>query len=58
MLCFAGIVPMEEGSQVATLIATMGSVGFGEAVVVMVMGIPVTYVLMTKYKKLISNYLA
>lgn len=57
MLCFAGIVPMEEGSAVATLIATMASVGFGEMMVVMVMGIPLTYLLMTKYKKLITNYL-
>lgn len=58
MLCFAGIVPMEEGSAAATLIATMGSVGVGEAVVVMAMGIPITFLLMTKYKKLILNYLA
>ena len=57
MLCFAGIVPLEEGSKVATLIATMGSVGFGEMLVVMVMGIPLTYLLMTKYKKVITNYL-
>lgn len=56
MLCFAGIVPLEEGSKVATLIATMGSVGFGEMLVVMVMGIPLTYLLMTKYKKVITNY--
>lgn len=58
MLCLAGIVPMEEGSKIATLVATMGSVGFGEMVVVMVMGIPITYALMTKYKKVITNYLA
>lgn len=58
MLCFAGIVPMEEGSKVATLMMTMGSVGFGEMVVVMVMGIPLTYVLMSRYKKVITNYLA
>lgn len=58
MLCFAGIVPMEEGSKVATMIATMGSVGFGEMLVVVVMGVPVTYVLMTKYKKVITSYLA
>ena len=57
MLCFAGIVPLEEGSKVATLIATMGSVGFGEMLVVMVMGIPLTYLLMTKYKKVITNYI-
>lgn len=57
MLCFAGIVPMNEGSMVATVIATMGSVGFGELLVVMVMGIPLTYVLMTRYKKVISSYL-
>ena len=57
MLCLAGIVPMEEGSKIATLVATMGSVGFGEMVVVMVMGIPITYMLMTKYKKVITNYL-
>lgn len=58
MLCFAGIVPMEEGSKVATLVMTMGSVGFGEMIVVMVMGIPVTYVLMSRYKKIIMNYFA
>lgn len=58
MLCFAGIVPMEEGSKVATLMATMGSVGIGEALVVMVMGVPLTYVLMAKYKKVITKYLA
>lgn len=58
MLCFAGIVPMEEGSKVATLMMTMGSVGFGEMVVVMLMGIPVTYILMSRYKKVITNYLA
>lgn len=58
MLCFSGIVPMEEGSKVATMIATMGSVGFGEMLVVVVMGVPVTYVLMTKYKKVITSYLA
>ena len=57
MLCYAGIVPMEEGSKVATLLLTMGSVGFGELVVVMLMGIPLTYLLMTKYKKIISSYL-
>lgn len=57
MLCFAGIVPLEEGSKVATLVATMGSVGVGEMLVVMVMGIPLTYLLMTKYKKVITNYL-
>ena len=57
MLCFASIVPLEEGSKVATLIATMGSVGFGEAIVVMVMGIPLTYLLMTKYKKIITTYI-
>ena len=57
MLCFAGIVPLEEGSKVATLVATMGSVGFGEALVVMVMGIPLTYLLMTRYKKLITRYI-
>lgn len=57
MLCFAGIVPLEEGSKIATLIATMGSVGFGEMLVVMVMGIPLTYLFMTKYKKVITNYL-
>ncbi|MBE6022434.1 MAG: QueT transporter family protein [Cellulosilyticum sp.] len=56
MLCVAGIVPMEEGSRVATMIATMGSVGFGEMIVVMVMGIPLTYVVMTRYKK-VMNYL-
>lgn len=58
MLCFAGIVPMEEGSKVATLVMTMGSVGFGEMIVVMVMGIPVTYILMSRYKKIIINYFA
>lgn len=57
MLCFAGIVPLEEGSKVATLIATMGSVGFGEALVVMVMGIPLTYLMMTRYKKLMTRYI-
>ncbi len=57
MLCFAGIVPMEEGSTVATLIATMGSVGLGEAVVVMAMGIPLTLLLMTRYRSVITNYL-
>ena len=57
MLCFAGIVPLEEGSKVATLIATMGSVGFGELLVVMVMGIPLTYLMMTRYKKLITRYI-
>lgn len=57
MLCFAGIVPMEEGSKIATIVATMGSVGFGELVVVMVMGIPLTYLIMTKYKKVINQYL-
>ena len=58
MLCVAGIVPMEEGSQIATLIATMGSVGFGELLVVMVMGIPLNFVLMTKYKNIITTYFA
>lgn len=58
MLCFAGIVPMEEGSKVATLVMTMGSVGFGEMLVVMVMGIPVSYILMSRYKKVITNYIA
>ena len=57
MLCFAGIVPMEEGSKLATIVMTMGSVGFGEMIVVMVMGIPVTYLLMSRYKKVITNYL-
>lgn len=57
MLCYAGFVPMEEGSKVATLVATMGSVGFGEMIVVMVMGIPLTYIVMTKYKKVITSYL-
>lgn len=57
MLCFSGIVPMEEGSKIATLAATMGSVGFGELVVVMVMGIPLTYLVMTRYKKVIKQYL-
>ena len=57
MLCFAGIVPMEEDSKLATLVMTMGSVGFGEMIVVMVMGIPVTYILMSRYKKVITNYL-
>lgn len=58
MLCYAGFVPMEEGSKIAIIAATMGSVGFGEAVVVMVMGIPLTYLVMGKYKKVISNFLA
>lgn len=57
MLCFSGIVPLEEGSAVATLIATMVSVGFGEMIVVMIMGVPLTCLLMTKYKKIITNYL-
>ena len=58
MLCFAGIVPMEEGSKIATIAMTMGSVGFGEMVVVMIMGIPVTYLFMSKYKKVINNFIA
>lgn len=57
MLCFSGIVPMEEGSKIAIIAMTMGSVGFGEMIVVMVMGIPITYLLMTKYKRVINHYL-
>lgn len=55
MLCFAGIVPMEPGSQIVTILATMGSVGFGELLVVMVMGVPLTYLLMTRYKRVIAK---
>lgn len=58
MLCFAGFVPIEKGSEVAMIAATMGSVGFGEAIVVMIMGIPLTYLVMNKYKKVINTYLA
>ena len=57
MLCYAGFVPMEEGKEIFSIIATMGSVGFGEMIVVMVMGIPLTYVLMTKYKRIVNTYL-
>lgn len=56
MLCFAGIVPMEEGSRVFTVLSTMTSVGFGEMLVVTVMGVPFTYLIMTKYKKVITQY--
>lgn len=58
MLCYAGFVPMEEGKEIFSIITTMGSVGFGEMIVVMVMGIPLTYVLMTRHKKIINTYLA
>ena len=32
-----------------------GSVGFGELLVVMVMGVPLTYLLMTRYKRVIAK---
>lgn len=58
MLCYAGFVPMEEGKEIFSILATMGSVGFGEMMVVMVMGIPLNFLLMTKYKRVLNNYLA
>lgn len=57
MLCYAGFVPMEEGKEIFSIVATMGSVGFGEMVVVMFMGIPLTYLLMTKYKRIVHTFL-
>ena len=57
MLCFAGIVPMEEGSQMVAIIGAMSSVGLGELLVVMVMGVPLTYVLMRRYKGVITSFL-
>ena len=57
MLYFAGFsLPSEHGAVVA-LISSMASVGFGEFIVVMVMGIPVTLLVMNKYKKAISQFL-
>lgn len=55
MLCLAGIVPVEKGAAVATIIGTMASVGFGEMVVVFVMGVPLAYVVMTKYKRVLKE---
>lgn len=57
MLCYAGFVPMEEGSKVAILLSTMGSVGFGEMIVVTCMGVPLTYLVMTRYKKMLTQYI-
>lgn len=57
MLCFAGFVPLEEGSKLVTVLTTMGSVGLGEMLVVVVMGVPLTYLVMTKYKKLMHEYI-
>lgn len=57
MLCFAGFVPMEEEGKVVSLLATMGSVGLGEMLVVTVMGVPLTYLVMTKYKRMLTQYI-
>lgn len=57
MLCVLGLVPFGEKSYMATLVATIGSVGLGEFIVTVVMGIPVTYMLMTKYKRILNQYL-
>lgn len=55
MLCYAGFVPMNEGSKFLVILGTMGSVAFGEMMVVMVMGIPLTYLVMSKYKRIIKE---
>lgn len=57
MLCLVGLVPLEGKSQMITLLMTMCSVGFGELVVIVAMGIPLTYLMMTKYKKVVIQYL-
>lgn len=56
MLCLAGIVPMDGTSKVVTILSTMVSVGFGEMIVVTIMGVPLTYLIIAKYKKLITSF--
>lgn len=58
MLCYAGFVPLEEGNKAVILLSTMGSVGFGEMAVIFVMGVPLTWLVMTRYKKIIKEYMA
>ncbi len=57
MLYFAGFMPPSEHGALVALASAMISVGFGEFLVVMVMGIPVTLFVMTKYKRVISQFL-
>lgn len=55
MLYYAGFVEVGEGSQMAALIGTMGSVAFGEFIVVTIIGVPVVLLVMSKYKALIQR---
>lgn len=57
MLCFGGFVPMEEGTTLMTLLSTMASVGLGEMAVVTCMGVPLTVLIMSKYKRIINSYI-
>ena len=55
MLYFAGFVVPNERGVLATIIGAIFSVGLGEFVVVVVMGAPLTILLMNKYKPIINK---
>lgn len=56
MLCYLGFASMEKGNRLVTLLITMATVGFEELMVVL-MGVGVTYVVMDKYKKLLQQFM-
>ena len=57
MLYFAGFMPPSEHGAIVALMGSMASVGIGEFLVVVVMGVPVTLLVMTKYKSAIGQFL-
>ena len=57
MLYFAGFVTPSESGVVATIIGGIISVGIGEFIVVVIMGIPITLLLMDKYKVIINKFI-
>lgn len=57
MLYFAGFIPASEYGALATAVWTMTSVGVGEFLVVVAMGIPLTLLIRSKYKRVISQFL-
>ncbi len=57
MLYFAGFAAPSENGVIATILGAIISVGIGEFIVVVIMGVPLTLFIMNKYKYIINKFI-